>query len=141
MIHAVRSFFRDTEASIAATVGIVGGLVLFYLFSGIASGLVQPILRRRLTNGSSPNGLEFTVLNVTFNYQQFLVNLIALLLLAAVAYMLFVWHRNEEERDEGATTRDCPACKSEISIDATRCAFCTSVVPPIEDRVSEPRGG
>ena len=31
-----------------------------------------------------------------------------------------------EEEEEAATTKECPFCKSEISIDATRCPHCTS---------------
>ncbi|MBE6798746.1 MAG: large conductance mechanosensitive channel protein MscL [Ruminococcaceae bacterium] len=38
-------------------------------------------------------------------------------------------HKNEEEVVEAApTTKVCPFCKSEIAIDATRCAHCTSEV-------------
>ena len=37
--------------------------------------------------------------------------------------------KKEEEVVEAApTTKVCPFCKSEISIDATRCAHCTSEV-------------
>lgn len=38
-------------------------------------------------------------------------------------------HKKEEEVVEAApTTKVCPFCKSEIAIDATRCAHCTSEV-------------
>lgn len=30
--------------------------------------------------------------------------------------------------EEASTTKECPYCKSEISIDATRCPHCTSIL-------------
>ncbi len=47
-----------------------------------------------------------------------------------IAFVLFIIVRqiNKMKRAEEATTKDCPFCKSEISIDATRCAHCTSEV-------------
>ena len=32
------------------------------------------------------------------------------------------------EMEEAPTTKECPYCKSEISIDATRCPHCTSIL-------------
>ena len=47
-----------------------------------------------------------------------------------IAFVLFLIVRqiNKMKRAEEAKTKDCPFCKSEISIDATRCAHCTSEV-------------
>lgn len=47
-----------------------------------------------------------------------------------IAFVLFIIVRqiNKMKRAEEATTKDCPFCKSEIAIDATRCAHCTSEV-------------
>ncbi len=47
-----------------------------------------------------------------------------------IAFVLFLIIRqiNKLKRAEEAKTKDCPFCKSEISLDATRCAHCTSEV-------------
>jgi large conductance mechanosensitive channel len=37
--------------------------------------------------------------------------------------------RKKPEEEPAPTTKVCPFCKSEINIEATKCAFCTSVVP------------
>ena len=36
--------------------------------------------------------------------------------------------RKKAEMEEAPTTKECPYCKSEISIDATRCPHCTSIL-------------
>ena len=36
------------------------------------------------------------------------------------------------EPPKAPTTRKCPYCLSEIPIEATKCAHCTSDVPPVE---------
>ena len=36
--------------------------------------------------------------------------------------------KKEEEKPAAPTTKVCPFCKSEIPIDATKCAHCTSTL-------------
>lgn len=36
------------------------------------------------------------------------------------------------QEEEAPTTKTCPFCKNEVPIDATRCGFCTSVLPEEE---------
>lgn len=129
MIQRARSFFSDREPAVAVTVGVVGGLALYYLCIAIGNGFVLPVLADHLKKG---NQTEFTLVGVTFNYQQLVVQLIALLLLMAVGYVLFIW-RGGESPGVDPDTRDCPECGSEIWIDARRCPYCTSVLPPVAD--------
>jgi large conductance mechanosensitive channel len=35
----------------------------------------------------------------------------------------------KKKPEEAPTTKVCPFCKSEINIEATKCAFCASIVP------------
>lgn len=130
MIQRARAFFRDSEPAIATTVGVVGGLALYYLFVAIGYGFVVPILF------SGEDRLTFTLGGVTFNYQQVVVEIAALLLLAAAGYVLFIW-RGDESSDADHGTRDCPECRSEIWIDARRCPYCTSSVTPPPDLPDE----
>ena len=53
---------------------------------------------------------------------------IAIYLTAAVAMgiLIMTFGRKKEEQTQEETTKECPYCKSEISIDATRCPHCTS---------------
>ena len=67
-----------------------------------------------------------------FKYGAFLAGLLDFLIMAFVVF-LFVRGINklreinkEPEAPKAPTTKTCPFCKSEISIEATRCPHCTS---------------
>ena len=133
MIQRARLFFQEAETSVAITVGVVGGLALYYVFNAIGYGFVLPILRDHLSRN---HAIDFTVGGVTFDYQQLTINLTSLLLISAVGYVLFVWRTEAVEVDPD--TRDCPECKSEIWIDARRCPYCTSMVTPLAEPQDAP---
>jgi large conductance mechanosensitive channel len=69
---------------------------------------------------------------VTFNYGQFITDLIAFLLLALGVFLLIKAIQGlkgkaaEEEKAEEPLEKHCPFCKKAIPIEATRCPFCTS---------------
>ncbi|HLI70263.1 MAG TPA: large conductance mechanosensitive channel protein MscL, partial [Ktedonobacteraceae bacterium] len=61
------------------------------------------------------------------------------LIVAAVLYFFVVRPVNAlvarykpKEVEVPPTTRDCPYCLQAIPLQATRCAFCTSPVPPVD---------
>ena len=70
---------------------------------------------------------------VTFNYGQFLTDVISFLILAFAIFLIVKGLQSlkdkvakpEEETDE-PTEKDCPFCKKSINIEATRCPYCTS---------------
>ena len=67
---------------------------------------------------------------VTLNYGAFINNVLAFIVVAFAVFMMVKAinkaKREEEEPEAEPTTKKCPACMSEIAIDATKCAFCTS---------------
>lgn len=75
----------------------------------------------------------------TLNYGVFLTAVINFLIMALVIFLLVKFmnriaelnplaKKEEEEED----TQICPFCKSEIPMDATKCAHCTSQLPQTE---------
>jgi large conductance mechanosensitive channel len=67
---------------------------------------------------------------VTINYGIF-INTVISFLIVAFAVFILIRGINKLKREEDAppsepTTKECPKCFSTISINATRCAFCTS---------------
>lgn len=58
------------------------------------------------------------------------INTLIDFLIIAFVLILIIRQINKMKRteEEEAKTKDCPYCKSEIAIDATRCAHCTSEV-------------
>jgi len=67
---------------------------------------------------------------VTINYGIFINTVISFLIVAFAVFLLIrglnKLKREEEAPPEEPTTKECPKCLSTISINATRCAFCTS---------------
>jgi large conductance mechanosensitive channel len=76
---------------------------------------------------------------VTINYGSLLDAIIAFVL-TAIALFILIRAINRFKRQEEAgkkpapapTIKNCPYCLSEIPIKASRCAFCTSQLPPGE---------
>ena len=67
---------------------------------------------------------------VTINYGMFFNTVISFLIVAFAVFMLIrginKLKREEEAPPKEPTTKECPKCLSTISINASRCAFCTS---------------
>lgn len=124
MLVRLRQFFREQSLGITVPVGVVVGLTFQQVLVGLVVGFEAAASRHG-------NDLTITILGVDFYYQSFLAYAVAWLVLAAIGYVLFLMPiESDEEAEPG--TRECPECKSEIASDATRCAFCTAEVTPLE---------
>ncbi len=67
----------------------------------------------------------------TLNYGTFISGLINFIIMAFVVFLFVkaintLRKKNEVVVEEAPTTKICPYCKSEISVDAKRCPHCTS---------------
>ena len=113
------------ELATAVVIGVAFGVVI----TAFVKDLVTPLLA---AIGGQPDfsSMSFTVNNSKFLYGDFLNELLAFLLIAAVIYFLVIvpyttmMARSKKEPPADPTTRKCPECLSEIPIDAHRCAFC-----------------
>ncbi|MCR8642688.1 large conductance mechanosensitive channel protein MscL [Paenibacillus sp. N1-5-1-14] len=73
----------------------------------------------------------------TLNYGSLLSNLLDFLIIAFVIFLVLeqiVRFRKKEEA-KPATTKECPACLSEVPIKATRCKYCTSQLEVQADKL------
>lgn len=81
------------------------------------------------------SSLSFEIRGSEFTYGNFLNALIAFVSVAAAIYFFVVLPMEKlDELRHGpkeAGTRECPECISEIPVAASRCAFCTAQVPPV----------
>ena len=75
----------------------------------------------------------FTFGEVTIGYGKFITAVINFLIMALIVFCIVKAMnratsklKKEEAVQEAATTKVCPYCKSEISLEATRCPHCTS---------------
>ncbi len=117
-------------------VDLAVGVVVGAAFGNIVTALVKDIITPFI--GAIAKVPDFSTLTYTLNgshfaYGDFLNALISFILVASAVYFLVVvpinalimrMHRKEEPADP--TTKKCPECRSEIALDASRCAFCTT---------------
>lgn len=115
-------------------VGIIMGAAFTAIVNSLVSDVVMPIIA--LCTG----GIDFEswviplVGNNSISIGKFINAVISFFLIALVMFFLIKGiNALHKKKDEAPTTRTCPFCKTEISIDATRCPNCTSEVPAVGD--------
>ena len=114
------------------------GLIFGSAFTAMVNSLVKDIfspLITIITGKADMTQLIWNVNGAEIKYGSFLQNVITFLLTAIVLFMLVkginslrnLGKKKEEPAEPAApTTKVCPYCCSEISIEATKCPHCTS---------------
>jgi large conductance mechanosensitive channel len=121
-------------------VGIVIGAAFNGLVQAFVNDVIQPLIalafnKVKLTsfNEYAPHGFKIGELFGVF---------LSFLITAAVVYFFVVKPitalRDQYDRlhhkDAAPTTRDCPFCLSSVPLKATRCAYCTAQLPPVDSQ-------
>lgn len=133
------------------------GVIIGGAFQVIVNSLVNDIVMPLITlitggidfnnwfialDGNTYESLEAAkaVNAATLNYGVFLTAVINFLIMAFVIFMMVrtmnriaranPLGKKEEAEEAAPATKICPFCKSEIPVDAVKCAHCTSDVPP-----------
>jgi large conductance mechanosensitive channel len=122
-------------------VDLAVGVVIGSAFGAVITSLVENILTPLTGLFRVPDfkALGVDVGTSTISYGLFLNAVIAFLLVAAAIFFMVVkpvnklMSRRKTEPEVESTTRDCPACLSAIPRGASRCAFCTSDLPPMSE--------
>ena len=110
------------------------GVIIGGAFSGIVTSLtdnfINPILNFLLGhetyNLTDIAGFASAFISSVVNF--ILMAFILFCLLKIINKAVSLGNKKEEEAPAAPTTKTCPYCKSEIAIDATKCAHCTSEV-------------
>ncbi|MBQ8183034.1 MAG: large conductance mechanosensitive channel protein MscL [Clostridia bacterium] len=154
----MKKFFGEFKDFIAKgnVIDLAVGVIIGGAFSGIVTSLVNDIVTPLITliTGRLAFADMFIVLTKdvaevpatlaaaqeaglsTLNYGLFIQGVINFLITAFVIFLMVkainkvrtLGAKKEEAVEEAPTTKVCPFCKSEIAVDATRCAHCTSEV-------------
>ena len=134
-------------------VGVIIGGAFQKIVTSVVNDLVMPFVGL-LTGGMNfvdqflilkvPEGVDASAIKTleaataagvtTWNYGAFITAVIDFIIMAFVIFLLVkgintlseIGKKKEEEAPSDPTTKICPFCKSEVAIDATRCAHCTS---------------
>jgi large conductance mechanosensitive channel len=67
--------------------------------------------------------------NAVIPYGAFLTALVSFVVVAFALFVLVRAYERWFKKEEAATTKPCPLCKTAIPIDAIRCPACTSELP------------
>lgn len=116
-------------------VDLAVGVVIGTAFGKVVTALVENVLTPfigAIAKVPDFSNLIFTINGSKFMYGNFINALISFILVAAAIYFFVITPINtlvaksKTEKSTDPTTKKCTKCFSEIHIDATKCAFCTS---------------
>ena len=139
--HRARGTLSGFQAFILRgnVVDLAVGIMIGAAFSGVVNALVTDVITPLIPAGaSSLSALQIpTYTHKPILLGTFIEAVISFLILAFVIYFFIVKPVNAlmarfkpKEVEAPPTTRDCPYCLSSVPVHATRCAYCTSPLPP-----------
>jgi large conductance mechanosensitive channel len=117
------------DLAVAIVIGVAFGAVVTAFVEDLITPLIAAIFGK-----PDFSALDFTINDSTFRYGDFINKVIAFVTIAAAVFFFVVVPMNalmaraRKEPPPDPTTKRCPECISEIPLEATRCAFCTSVL-------------
>lgn len=111
-------------------VGVIIGAAFKAIVDSVVADLISPIIGIIFQKDFSD--LTIKIFEAEIRYGAFIMAVINFFIVAAALFALIkvinMFHKKEEEAPAPVTTKICPYCKSEISLEATRCPHCTSEV-------------
>jgi large conductance mechanosensitive channel len=118
-------------------VAVVIGTQFSNLVKQFVSSFINPLLS--LVGGTPDfSKLVLKVGQANFTYGTFMTEVLTFLISALVVYYAMVMPVSRLlklfERNQSATTRDCPECTMSIPIAATRCPECTAQITPATEQ-------
>lgn len=138
----MKKFFGEfkTFALKGNMIDLAVGMIIGSAFTGIIGSLVDDIFMPLLSIFTGKINFENLKIKLgrdvnaaTINYGTFLTQVVNFLVVSFVIFLLIrqinklqQMHAKEEVKEE--TEKECPFCKSTISIHATRCPHCTSML-------------
>lgn len=114
-------------------VGIIVGAAFTAIVTSLVDDILSPIIGLLVRVNFSD--LVVSIAGVDLKYGSFIMAVINFLIVAFVLFTLIKFMNKaaslgkKPKEEEAPTTKECPYCKSEISIEATRCPNCTSYLP------------
>jgi len=134
----MKKFFEEFKKFIARgnvmdmAVGIIIGGAFTTIVNSLVNDIINPLLG--LFGGMNFDQLQWNITgDVILYYGKFITAIINFLVMALVVFILVRTINKagdrlskKDKKPAAPTTKKCPYCKSDISIDATRCPHCTS---------------
>lgn len=130
MLKGFRDFvLRGNVVDLA--VGVVIGAAFGTVVSALVKDLLTPIIAA-IVKKPDFSGFFFQFNGAKFLYGDFVNAIISFLLIAAAVYFFVVVPVNNLmkrfQKQVPPDKKKCPDCRSDVALDARRCAFCTSTI-------------
>ena len=127
MIKEFRAFLMRgnlLELASAFIMGVAFSQVVNAFTEGIIGGIIGAIFGE-----TSFSAVHFTINGSVIAIGAFINQAINFVIVGFVLFMIIkAFNKVMPAKEAAATTRPCPFCKTDIALDATRCAHCTSEV-------------
>lgn len=137
----MKKFIEEFKAFISRgnVMDMAVGIIIGGAFTGIVTSLVNNIINPILGVFGGKDFSQYSIPlsgDAALNYGNFIAAIINFLIMAFIVFMIMKvmngfadkLKKKEEPKEEAPTTKKCPYCFSEIPIEATRCAHCTSML-------------
>lgn len=114
-------------------IGVIIGGAFGAIITALVDNIIMPIIGV-IMGGQDFSKLAITVGAAKIGYGAFIQAIIDFLIVALVLFVMLKAMnkassmRKSDEPEEEPATKECPFCKSEIAIGATKCPNCTSVL-------------
>lgn len=115
-------------------VGVLIGSAFSGLVTSLTTNIITPLLNCFGKMDGQVSKLALKLKGQSLEFGIFLADVINFLIMAFIVFLLVKGMNalsnigSKKEESAAPTTKKCPYCKSEIAIDATKCAHCTSDV-------------
>ena len=115
-------------------VGVIIGGAFSGLVTSLTTNIITPLLNCFGKMDGQVSKLAFKIKGQSLEFGIFLADVINFLIMAFIVFLLVKGMNAlssigaKKEEPAAPTTKKCPYCKSEIPIEATKCAHCTSDV-------------
>ena len=112
-------------------IGVIIGAAFKDLVTSFTDNIITPIIN--CIGGTEIQGRIHLLGDQYINYGAFITAVINFLIMAFIIFLMVkamnkLMNIGKKKEEEVVTTKECPYCKSEINIDATKCPHCTSDV-------------
>ncbi|MCI6007467.1 large conductance mechanosensitive channel protein MscL [Oscillospiraceae bacterium LCP25S3_E10] len=114
-------------------VAVLVGAAFQSIVTSLTDNIISPVIGLFTRMNFDQLSVQIPYTDVIIKYGAFITSVINFLIMALIIFLIvkvinkiMTFGRKKEEQTQEETTKECPYCKSEISIEATRCPHCTS---------------
>lgn len=114
-------------------VAVLVGAAFQSIVTSLTDNIISPVIGLFTRMNFDQLSVQIPYTDVIIKYGAFITSVINFLIMALIIFLIvkvinkiMTFGRKKEEQTQEETTKECPYCKSEISIGATRCPHCTS---------------